>query len=361
MSVDPKRGIVFAGIGSPSFDYWGGNRVGDNLYGNCVLALDALTGERKWHFQTVHHDIWDYDIPAQPALITLRKGGKPVDAVVQPTKQGFLFFFDRETGKPLFPVEERPMPASKIPGEVLAKTQPFPLKPPPLARQGFRDEWITDISPEAHEFVKGNLTGFARGPLFTPPNIEGGIIHPGFRGGMLWGGCSFDPKLNLVFVNSDDVSDVIAFEDAKPGMNVRYGLRLRARLHDKEGYPGIKPPWGYMTAIDADKGDFKWRVVNGEYPELKARGIPKTGTPSFGGSICTAGGLVFMAGTVDKKIRAFESVSGKVLWEHELPSGGFATPCTYEVDGKQYVVIASGGGAGRGRSVANDEFIAFAL
>lgn len=359
MSVDLKRGLVFAGIGSPSFDYWGGNRAGDNLFGNCLLALDALTGKRKWHYQIVRHDIWDYDMPSQPALITVRTGGKTIDAVVQPTKQAFLFFFDRTTGKPLFPIEERPIPPSEIPGEVLSKTQPFPLKPPPVSRQGFFDDSITNISPEAHAFVKAQLENVAYGKLFTPARMEGGIVHPGFRGGPLWGGCCFDPKRNLVFVGSDETTNLIAFDDAKPGMNVKYGLKKRITLLDAEGYPGIKPPWGYMTAIDVNKGDFKWRVVNGEFKELTARGIAKTGSPSHGGSICTAGGLVFMAGTFDRMIRAFESESGRITWEYELPAGGFATPMTYEANGKQYVVIAAAGGKDKSR--ANDEFIAFSL
>ncbi|HEU0124624.1 MAG TPA: pyrroloquinoline quinone-dependent dehydrogenase [Bryobacteraceae bacterium] len=359
MSVDLKRGLVFAGIGSPSFDYWAGNRLGDNLYGNCVVALDALTGQRKWHYQIVHHDIWDYDMPAQPALITMKLNGKTIDAVVQPTKQAYMFFLDRETGKPIYGVEERPIPASKMPGEVLSKTQPHPLKPPPISRIGFKPEWITDISPEATAHVKKQVDQLEHGELFHPAPMEGGIIHPGFRGGALWGGCSFDPKRNTVFVNSDETTNVIAFKDAEPGMNVKYGLKKRIELLDHEGYPGIKPPWGYMTAIDAGKGDFKWRVVNGEFKELTARGIKKTGTPSHGGSICTAGGLVFMAGTFDKMIRAFDSETGKVAWEYELPAGGFATPMTYEANGKQYVVIAAAGG--KSGSKANDEFIAFSL
>ena len=359
MSVDLKRGIVYAGIGSPSFDYWGGNRAGDNLFGNCVLALEALTGRRKWHYQTAHHDVWDYDLAAQPALVTIRQGGRRIDAVVQVTKQSFVFFLDRETGKPLFPVEERPVPAGRLEGEVLSKTQPFPLKPPPLSRQGFKDEWVTDISPEANAYVKAQVEKLAHGPLYTPMAYEGGIVHPGFRGGPLWGGCCYDPKLNLVFANSDETTNILAYDAPKEGMNVRYSLKVRAQLLDQEGYPGIKPPWGYVTAIDADKGDFRWRVVNGEFPELTARGVKKTGTNSHGGSICTAGGLVFMAGTFDKKIRAFESASGKVLWEADLPSGGFATPCTYEAEGKQYVVVAAGGG--KNKSKANDEFVAFSL
>jgi quinoprotein glucose dehydrogenase len=359
MSVDEKRGWVFAGIGSPSFDYWAGNRLGDNLYGNCVVALDALTGEKKWHYQIVRHDIWDYDMPAQPALITMKMGGKTIDAVVQPTKQAYLFFLDRETGKPVYGVEERPIPASKMPGEVLSKTQPHPLKPPPISRQGFKAEWITDISPEAHAFVKAQVDTAEYGELFHPAPMSGGIVHPGFRGGALWGGCSFDPKRNRLFVNSDETTNLIAFKESGPGMNVKYALSKRAVLLDHEGYPGIKPPWGYMTAVDAAKGEFAWRVVNGEFPELKKRGVKKTGTPSHGGSICTAGGLVFMAGTLDRMIRAFDSGSGKIVWEYELPAGGFATPMTYEANGKQYVVIAAAGG--KNGSKANDEFIAFSL
>jgi quinoprotein glucose dehydrogenase len=351
--------LVFAGIGSPSFDYWGGNRAGDNLFGNCVLALDAITGRRKWHFQIVRHDIWDWDLPAQPALITMKIGGKTIDAVVQPTKQAYMFFLDRETGKPIYGVEDRPAPPSAMPGEVLAKTQPHPLNPPPISRQGFYADSITDISPEAHAYVKAQLENVVHGDLFTPAKMEGGVVHPGFRGGALWGGCSFDPKLNMVFVNSDENTNVIAFEDAKEGMNVRYALKTRKVLLDNHGYPGIKPPWGYLTAIDCNKGDFKWRVVNGEFKELTAQGIKKTGTPSHGGTICTAGGLVFMAGTFDRMFRAFKSTTGKVLWEQELPAGGFATPMTYEANGKQYVVIAAGGG--RNGSKANDEFIAFSL
>jgi quinoprotein glucose dehydrogenase len=352
-------GVVFAGIGSPSFDYWAGNRVGDNLFGNCVLALDALTGKRKWHYQIVHHDVLDYDMPAQPALVTVKVGGKSVEAVAQPTKQGYLFFLDRETGKPIYGVEERPIPASKMPGEVLSKTQPHPLKPPPLTRQGFDPSEITDISPEAHAFVKKQVDQLEYGKLFHPAPMEGGIVHPGFRGGMLWGGCSFDPKRNLVFVNSDESTNVLAFKEAEAGMNVKFALKRRGALVDQEGYPGIKPPWGYLTAVDVTKGDFKWRIVNGEYPELKKRGVPKTGTATNGGSICTAAGLVFMAATFDRMMRAYESATGKILWEYELPAAGFATPMTYEAAGKQYVVIAAGGG--KNGSKANDEFIAFSL
>jgi quinoprotein glucose dehydrogenase len=359
MSLDPKRGIVFAGIGSPSFDFYGGNRKGANLFGNCVLALDCRTGRRVWHFQTVHHDIWDYDLPAQPALLTIRQKGRSVDAVVQVTKQGFIFFLDRATGKPLFPVEERPIPKSAIEGEELWPTQPHPLKPPPVSKQGFREEDITNISPEAHAHVRKIWEQASKGPLYTPTVKTGGLIHPGFRGGPLWGGLAFDPQRNRIFVGSDEWTNRVELRDAKPGDPFKYALADRAPVTDHEGYPAIKPPWGHMTAIDCDSGDFAWRVVNGEFPELAKRGIPKTGTPSHGGCICTAGGLVFKAGTFDRKIRAFDSDTGDVLWEHQLDSGGFATPCTYEADGKQYVVVAAAGG--KDGSKSTDEYVAFSL
>ena len=359
MSLDPARGIVFAGIGSPSFDFWGGNRAGDNLFGNCVLALNARTGERVWHFQTVHHDVWDMDHPSQPMLITIRNGGKTVDAVVQLCKSGYVFVLDRATGKPVFGVEEKPIPKGGMEDDKLSPTQPRPLKPPPVSHQGFRREDITDISPEAHAHVLKIFEASASGELYTPNRKEGYIVHPGFRGGPLWGGGAFDPVRNRLFVGSDEWTNHVALRDAKPGEPFKYGLADRSEVTDHEGYPGIKPPWGHMTAIDMNSGDFVWRVVNGEFAELRKRGIPKTGTPSYGGSICTAGGLVFMAGTVDKMIRAFDSDSGKVLWEHELPQGGFATPCTYESAGKQYVVIAAAGG--KAGSKAHDEYVAFSL
>jgi len=359
MSVDLRRGIVFAGIGSPSFDFYGGDRKGANLFGNCVLALNARTGERVWHFQTVHHDTWDYDLPAQPALLTIRKDGKPLDVVAQVTKQGFLFVFERATGRPVFEIEERPVPKADIDGEELWPTQPMPVKPPPLSRQGFRKEDITDISPEAHKYVSAIWDKASAGALFTPLRKSGTLIHPGFRGGPLWGGLAYDPERNLAFVGSDEWTNRVILKDADPNDGFRYALVDRAPVTDPEGYPAIRPPWGHMTAVDMDKGDFRWRVVNGEFPELTRRGIPKTGTPSHGGAICTAGGLVIKAGTFDKMIRAFDSDTGAVLWEHKLNQGGFATPCTYEAGGRQYVVIAAGGG--KDGSKASDEIVAFSL
>ncbi len=358
LSLDAKRGWLFVSTGSPSFDYYGGDRKGINLFGNCVIALDALTGKRIWHFQTVHHDVWDYDLPAQPALITVRRGGRVIDAVAQVTKTGFVFLFERQTGQPLFGVEERPVPKSDVPGEELSPTQPFPLKPPPLNRQAFTEDQVTDISPEARRAVLEVWKRSRAGGMFTPPSLTGTIVHPGFRGGALWGGCSFDPKLNRLFVNTDENTNRITLA-ATPGKPWPYELPERIRLYDHEGYPSIKPPWGYLTAIDLESGEFAWRVVNGEFPELKARGLGKTGTPTVGGSIATAGGLVFLAATFDGMFRAFDSSSGEILWEHQLEAPGFATPSTYEVKGKQYVVIAAGGGKGFGKT--GDGFVAFAL
>jgi quinoprotein glucose dehydrogenase len=359
MSVDVERGWVFVSTGSPAFDYYGGDRKGANLFGNCVIALDALTGRRIWHYQVVHHDVWDYDLPAPPALITVRQRGRRVDAVAQVTKMGFVFLLDRQTGKPLFGVEERPMPKSDVPGEELWPTQPFPLKPPPLNRQAFTEDQITNLSPEAHAAVLEIWKKSRAGAMYTPPGKQGTIVHPGFRGGILWGGASYDPALNRLFVNSDENTNRITLAEAPSDKPYRYILPERIRLYDPDGYPAIKPPWGYMTAIDLETGEFAWRVVNGEFAELKARGIPKTGTPTNGGSIATAGGLVFIGGTFDAMFRAFDSKTGEILWEHQLEAAGYATPCTYEVKGRQYVTIAAGGG--KGFTKAGDAFVTFAL
>lgn len=359
MSLDSERGWLFASIGSPAYDYWGGDRHGQNLFGNCVLCLNAETGERNWHYQTVHHDIWDYDLPAQPALVTIQKGGQPVDAVAQVTKQSFVFFLDRETGQPIFPVEERPIPKSDIPGEVLWPTQPFPLKPPPLSRINFTRDQLNDLDPEQLKQWQEMYDNTDAGMIYEPTTFRGTIVHPGFRGGSLWGGCCFDPERNLLIAKSDENSNRITLSHAEPNEPFEFKLTERVKVRDEDGYPLIKPPWGYMTAIDCDSGDFRWRVVDGEFPELTAKGVPKTGTPSHGGSICTKGGLVFIAARFDRKMRALDSETGETLWEHQLQAGGFATPCTYEVDGKQFVVIAAGGG--KGDSPSGDEYVAYAL
>ncbi|HWB85191.1 MAG TPA: pyrroloquinoline quinone-dependent dehydrogenase [Bryobacteraceae bacterium] len=359
MSIDLKRGWVFASTGAPSFNYYGGDRKGVNLFADCVLALKADTGERVWHFQTTHHDTWDYDLPCQPSLIVIRQGRRQFEAVAQMSKMGLVFLFHRDTGKPVFPIEERPVPASDVPGEELWKTQPFPLKPPPLNRIDFTEADVGDLSPEARARVLAIMHSGRYGKIYTPISMEGTIVHPGFRGGCLWGGASFDPKLNRLFVNSDESLNVAKLSKSAPGRDYPYDLTERARLIDKDGYPAIKPPWGYMTAIDLDSGSFAWRVVNGEYAALKAKGIPKTGTYSTGGSVATAGGVVFIASTYDAKFRAFDSKSGEILWEYELPAAGYTNPCVYEVDGRQFITIACGGG--KGFSKPGDQFVTFSL
>jgi len=360
MSVDIQRGWVFVSTGSASFDFWGGDRLGDNLFSDCVLALDARTGRRIWHYQTVHHDVWDYDLPAQPALVSVRRDGRMRDAVAQVTKTGFVFLLDRETGKPLFPVEERPTPASDVDGEKLSPTQPFPVRPAPLSMLEVNEDLITDISPQAREFALRRFRSIRGGAPFAPPSTQGTIYAPGTLGGALWGGCSFDPAAQRLFVNTSELPSIMTLRDGRPQDGYRFGITSYEKFIDHEGYPAVQPPWGRLTAIDLTTGDFAWREVLGEYPALAARGRKRTGTFLLGGSIATAGGLVFIAATADEKIRAIDSRSGAVLWEHPLPAGGYATPSTYAVGGKQYVVIACGGG-NRQQTPAGDQYVAFSL
>ncbi|MFN7933245.1 MAG: pyrroloquinoline quinone-dependent dehydrogenase [Bryobacteraceae bacterium] len=360
LSIDTKRGWAFVSLGSASFDFWGGDRIGDNLFSNCVLALDARNGKRIWHFQTVHHDVWDYDLPAQPALITLRQGNRTRDAVAQVTKTGFVFLLDRETGKPLLPIEERKVPPSDVEGEKLSPTQPFPLKPPPLSRLEVNEDLLTDISPEAHAFALKKFRSLRGGVPFAPPSKQGTIFSPGTLGGALWGGCAFDPQRQLLFVNSSELPSIVTLRDGKPEEGFRFGITGYEKFVDEEGYPAVKPPWGHLTAVNLNTGTFAWREVLGEYPALVARGRKKTGSYQLGGCIATAGGLVFLAATADEKIRAIDSASGATAWEAQLPTGGYATPCTYSAGGKQYVVIACGGG-NRQRTPSGDSYVAFAL
>jgi quinoprotein glucose dehydrogenase len=364
-SVDPERGLVFAGLGSAAFDFYGGDRRGANLFANSTVALDARTGRRVWHFQTLHHDLWDHDIPVYPNLVRVTHDGKSIDAVAQVTKTGYVFLFDRATGRPLFDVVERPVPASDIPGEEAAPTQPVPVKPPPFSAQFLDETNITDIGAENRASVLQRLRTIRSGPAFNPPSRQGTVVIPGYHGGANWSGASFDPATGWLYVNSNNVPNVVALVDAKPGNSARsrYGPYDHAgysQFLDHEGYPAIKPPWGVLSAIDLNAGTLAWQVPLGEYPELTARGIPRTGTETFGGSIVTAGGLVFIAGTKDERIHAFDKQSGALLWEHPLPAGGYATPSTYAVGGRQYVVIAAGG-AGKLGTQAGDAFVAFRL
>jgi quinoprotein glucose dehydrogenase len=362
-SMDEDRGMVFAGLGSAAFDFYGGDRRGANLFANCTIALDARTGRRIWHFQTLHHDLWDHDLPVYPNLVRVTHDGKAIDAVAQVTKTGYVFLFDRGTGRPLFEIQERPVPASDIPGERASPTQPIPVKPPPFSAQFLAETNLTDIGEANRASVLAQLRKIRSGPAFNPPSRQGTVVIPGFHGGANWSGASFDPTTGLLYVNSNNVPNVITLADARAGDLPGYGPYGFTGYHyflDHEGYPAIKPPWGVLNAINLNTGEFAWRVPLGEYVELTARGIPRTGTETFGGSIVTAGGLVFIAGTKDERIHAFDKQTGRLLWEHPLSAGGYATPATYQVDGRQYVVIAAGG-AGKLRTRVGDAFVAFRL
>jgi quinoprotein glucose dehydrogenase len=362
-SVDVDRGRVFAGLGSAAFDFYGGDRRGANLFANCTIALDAKTGERAWHFQTLHHDLWDHDLPVCPTLVSVKRGGKRIPAVAQVTKTGYLFLFDLETGTPLFDVNERPVPTSDVPGELAAPTQPIPVKPPPFSSQALDQSNVTDIGPANRASVLARLGTIRSGPAFNPPSVQGTLVIPGYHGGANWSGAAFDPTTGILYVNSNNVPNIVTLVATKAADRSRLGPFRSAgyeQFLDCEGYPAIKPPWGLLNAIDLNTGEFAWRIPLGEHVELTARGIPRTGTETFGGAIVTAGGLVFIAGTKDERIHAFDKQTGKLLWEHSLPAGGYATPATYLINGWQYVVIAAGG-AGKLRTKAGDSFVAFRL
>lgn len=373
LTVDAKRGIVFGGLGSAAYDYYGADRKGDNLFANCSLALDARTGKRIWHFQTLHHDMWDFDLPYPPVLVRVKHDGKMVDAAAQVTKNGFCFLFDLVTGKPLFDVVERPVAASDIPGEHSSPTQPIPVKPPPIAPQGVTENDITNLSPEAHDDALTRYRQLRAGGPMIPGSLKGSLNSPSWHGGATWSGASFDPETGILYVNANNTPFVVTMRKQSDDPGSAYGFygsqktpgrteRFHNAFHfaDKDGYPGVKPPWGILNAINLNTGEFAWRVPLGEYPELSAKGIPKTGTESFGGTIVTAGGLVFIGGTMDEKFHAFDKATGKTLWEVTLPAGGYATPSTYMVNGRQFVVIAAGGG-GKLATKSGDQFVAFAL
>jgi len=359
-TVDAARGILFCGTGSAASDFYGGDRKGQNLFANSTLALNARTGKRIWHFQTIHHDLWDHDLPYPPVLVRVKHDGVELDAAAQVTKAGVLFLFGRTTGKPLFPVEERPVPASDVPGEEAWPTQPFPLKPPPFSRQTLTEDDLTDFTIAANADARAKFRKFRTGRNFTPPSVRGTVTIPGFHGGATWSGASFDPTTGLLYVNSNNVPNINTLLAPPPERPDAFNYTGYNRFLDLEGYPAIKPPWGNLTAIDLNRGEFAWQIVLGEVPALTARGIPPTGTENFGGAIVTAGGLVFIGGTQDEKFHAFDKKTGELLWEYKLDAGGYATPSTYAVDGRQYVVIAAGGG-GKLTTRSGDAFVAFAL
>lgn len=346
-SVDEELGLVYVPLGSPSYDYYGGDRPGANLFGNSLVALDCRTGSRRWHFQSIHHDLWDWDLPSQPSLVEVVRDGQPVQAVALATKTGFLFLFDRATGKPLFDIEEHPVPAGDLPGEYYHPTQPRPVLPEPFTRQSMRQDEITTVTPESRAECLEMLEGASiEGPLFRPRRLERTVFFPGTNGGSNWGGGAFDPATDTFYINSMDVGSLASMiprgEEAVIPWRSRGGPR--GRFWDSNQYPCQQPPWGHLTAIDLNTGKFRWRVILGEYDELAKRGIPPTGASNLGGPMVTRGGLVFIAATNDRRIRAFDKDTGAKLWEYELPASAHATPMTYRIGGRQYLAIAVGGG-----------------
>ncbi|HSB13714.1 MAG TPA: PQQ-binding-like beta-propeller repeat protein [Bryobacteraceae bacterium] len=371
-SVDVERGLVFAPTGCPTSDFYGADRHGNNLYANSVIALDAATGALRWHQQLVHHDLWDYDLAAAPALIEVKRNGKKIPAVAQITKMGTLFIFDRLTGQPLFGIEERPVPPTNIPGEVTSPTQPFPLKPPPLARNSFREEEMYNLTPEHAAFCRDlwRRNGMFVGVPFTPLPLEGNVlIFPSTLGGGNWGGVSFDPSLGYLFANVMNIGQfghMEKREDPKTGAvtyirTSEYGPYARFWNRDTR-IPCTNPPFGELVAVNVNTGDIAWKVPLGTVESLEAQGVKNTGALNLGGSIATAGGLVFIAATNDSRIRAFESKTGRMLWEHRIDANGHAIPVTYlGKDRKQYVVIMAGGGGGYFGGATSDTLTAFAL
>lgn len=461
MALDETRGIVYIPTGTASPDFYGGNRKGSNLFGNSLLALDAKTGERIWHYQTVHHDLWDRDLPSAPNLVTVTHDGREIDAVSQTTKTGFVFLFDRETGAPLFPIEEVPVPTeTNLEGEEIWPTQPIPTLPKPFTRQHLPDSSLNPfVSEEVQADLRNQLSTLKRTHMYEPPSLEGTLIYPGYDGGAEWGGSAFDPETGILYVNSNEVpwtltmvpsegrgngtaNNSIAFgentymnyciachgpdregtgnnpsligvdelytpqemlELINTGRRMMPGFQYLSEnrkksvinfLMDKnhfevdlassdkqeltsepqtspyvmtgyrkfqtpDGYPASSPPWGRLNAINLNTGEIEWQVPLGEYPKLADQGIPTTGTENYGGPVVTAGGLIFIAATLDEKIRAFDKDSGELLWEYKLPVAGYATPSVYSIDGKQYVVIACGGGKLGTKS--GDYYIAFSL
>ncbi|MEO5997719.1 MAG: PQQ-binding-like beta-propeller repeat protein [Chitinophagaceae bacterium] len=472
LSLDEKRGMVFLSLGSPTYDFYGADRKGMNLYGNCVLALDAETGKHKWHFQTVHHDLWDYDLPAPPNLVTVVKDGKKVDAVAQVSKVGFVYVLNRETGESLFPIEERKVPVSYVPGEEAWPTQPFPLKPKPFARQMMTEDDLADFTPGAHDSLVKRFRSLRYEGLFTPPDLKSTLNLPGTRGGAEWGGAAWNQEEAVLYVRSNDSPEIDSLQKVTHDANAKdkhasvqgkafyttycvschgadrngdepnipslvgldkkmtkdavldkikkgggkmpafasvvkdqeeniiaYLFQLRERrsraesdlaevarnmaaqkgvrdsitkadsvvtyldltayshFRGPDGISAIKPPWGTLSAINLNNGDYVWQVPAGNHPELQKKGEPYTGTEGSPGPMVTAGGLVFLSGTSDKKFTAYNKENGQIIWDFTLPAAGSSTPCSYSVNGKQYIAISVGGD----KKNAGGYIMAFAL
>ncbi len=380
MSVDEQRDLVFLPTSSPSSDYYGGHRPGENRYANSVVALRGATGEVVWHFQTSHHDVWDFDLPSQPILIDLDRDGKKIPALLQITKQAFVFVLNRETGEPLFPVEERPVPQDGVAGERLSPTQPYPLSPPPFMQQGISAEDAWGFTFIDRMMCKKKLAAYRQGGLYTPPSLEGTAMIPGLTGGGNWGGGAFDPGSGLLIINSTRIPAAIRLIPASAAENratpatpalssivfPQSGTFYKAEtrfIFSPLGAPCTKPPWGGLTAIELASGTIKWDVALGSMHRMTPVHLPFTwnlGTPVAGGPIATAGGLVFVASTMDRMFRAFDIETGAELWHADLPANGNATPMTYVTSGRQFVVLAAGGHFLYGPELG-DYLIAYAL
>ena len=452
MALDSKTGILYVPTGSASFDFYGADRVGDDLFANCLIALNAETGERIWHFQGVRHDLWDRDFPSAPALVTVKRNGRDVAAVAQTSKQGFVFLFNRANGTPLFPIEYRKYPHSNLPGEVTAEEQGLPTKPAPYARQSLTEDMLTNRTPEMHQWALEQFRSFRNDGQFVPFSVgKDSIVFPGFDGGAEWGGPAVDPETGIIYVNANDIpwtgalaentadessgagiyqsqcaichgdnragsppvfpslidlgkagvggrlgpepiaeviqkgrgrmpafpnlsatqiSALIGYltqskdempDPTQPAPHMKYRFTGYKKFLDPEGYPAVVPPWGTLNAINLNTGEYVWKIPLGEFPELAAQGLKNTGTDNYGGPVVTAGGLLFIGATnYDKKFRALDKSTGELLWETVLPFSGNATPITYEVDGRQYVAIAAGGGKDP-RSKSGGVYVGFAL
>ena len=459
-SLDEKRGIVYTATGTSNPDFYGGKRKGNNLFSNSILALDAATGKYIWHFQAVHHDLWDWDFPSAPSLVTIKKDGKKIDALVQTSKQGFIYLLDRTNGKPVYPIIETPVPTNTdLEEEQPSPTQPIPTVIPAFARQSFTEADLNKNIPDSsYQDLKKRFVALKKGRMFTPPSIEGTLVLPGLTGGGEWGGPSVDPKSGILYINANELPWIISMQDTRlekpiksdqtnleagktlytkncqgchgsdlkgsgnfpplldlnkrfkevdfknlitsgrrmmpafknlgesdktaiasyllnleskqketyvpvvkprhPFYNTPYRLAGIKQFLTKEGYPGIAPPWGTLNAIDLNTGKLVWKKTLGDHPDMKAKGI-HSGTENWGGSVVTAGGLVFIAATSDEMFRAYNKTTGELLFETKLPAGGYATPAVYSIKGKQYVVIACGGGKMRTKSA--DTYVAFSL
>lgn len=369
MSIDRKRGLIFLPYGSPSYDFYGGDRAGQGLFGNSLVALHAATGKLAWYFQVVHHDTWDYDLESAPVLIDVKHAGKTIPGVALISKNGLLFLLDRRDGKPLYGVEERPVPASEVPGEKSWPTQPFPVKPQPLGRHSFSPAEIATVTPEQKAFCTKLLAtdgGMQSGGPYTPYGMKLTVVFPGSMGEANWPGMSYNPKLGYLFVNTVDLGDVARLQDAGPGADPAYQRTspwgVYARFwNNAKFWPCQQPPWGQLWAVNVNTGDVAWKIPFGQVRELEERGVYGTGAMNFGGSITTAGGLLFIAATNDAIFRAFDAATGTVLWSTKLETGSYTVPMTYRAhNGRQYVVLAATGGSFYD-TTSGDSIIAFAL